>query len=187
MRHIGSTIGILYVSIAGTAWAETRQLDSHEHGSSAPNIAVEGKIVAMELEAPGVDIVGFEHPADSAEDKATIAAGKARLEDGAGLFTLPDAAGCDLERASAELVQGGAHHGHDHGSHAGGDGETHSEFYATYRFGCADPDQITEIGFPFFDAFPNAERLRVQFIDRSGSTGFEVERSAPSIRISVDR
>ncbi|MGI9423429.1 MAG: ZrgA family zinc uptake protein, partial [Hyphomicrobiaceae bacterium] len=38
-----------------------RQLGAHEHGHGAFNVAIDGRRVSMELEAPGADIVAFEH------------------------------------------------------------------------------------------------------------------------------
>ena len=50
-----------------------RELGAHVHGIGALNIAVQGAEVAMELHVPGSDIVGFEHEAETAEDKAALA------------------------------------------------------------------------------------------------------------------
>ena len=38
---------------------DVSQMDAHVHGHGILNIAVEGQVVEMELEAPGADIVGF--------------------------------------------------------------------------------------------------------------------------------
>jgi hypothetical protein len=40
---------------------ETRQLNAHEHGVGQLDIAIDGQQIAMELHAPGADIVGFPH------------------------------------------------------------------------------------------------------------------------------
>jgi len=175
---------------------ETRGLDAHVHGEGALNIAVEGKIVMIELEVPGADIVGFEHAAKSDEDRAAIEEGKAKLSDPLALFVLPEAAGCAVELAEVRLVTEEDAHGHDdhghgeehaegeHGEHAHGDEHAeaeHSEFRAEYRLGCADPAAITAIEFAYFETFPNAEELDIQMITGKGSTGFEVTRAAPRL------
>ena len=51
---------------------ETRQLDAHEHGVAQLDIAMDGQQIAMELHAPGADIVGFEYAAESADDRAAV-------------------------------------------------------------------------------------------------------------------
>ena len=57
--------GLMCLPFTMSAVAEEkhRQLGAHEHGHGNFNIAIEGKSVSMELEAPGADIVGFEHKA----------------------------------------------------------------------------------------------------------------------------
>lgn len=92
---------------------ETRQLDAHEHGVGQLNIAFEGSTIAMELHAPGADIVGFEYQAESDEDLASIDAALAVLAKPLDLFVLPDAAGCSVVDADAELESEEAHDDHD--------------------------------------------------------------------------
>jgi hypothetical protein len=172
---------------------ETRQLDVHEHGVGLLNIALDGQQVAMELHAPGADIVGFEYVAESAQDRAAVDAAIATLARPLSLFALPDAAGCSVVQAAAELESEEDHddygdaHAHDdhapddnseegHEDHA--DEAGHTEFHAEYLLTCADPTRITEIGFAYFDAFPNALEVEVQFISDAGAKSFEVERNA---------
>ena len=94
----------LAFALSATA-ADKRELGAHEHGVGALNIAVEGATILMELEAPGADIVGFEHPAESAEDKGKIKAALEVLEKPLQLITLPTAAGCAVTEAHAKLVE----------------------------------------------------------------------------------
>lgn len=176
---------------------ETRQLESHEHGVGQLHIAFDGKQIAMDLHAPGADIVGFEYAAESAEDRAAIDAAVATLARPLDLFLLPDAAGCNVVQAAAGLESEEEHdedhagehegeeHGHDdheeddHDDHASKAG--HTEFHAEYLLTCADPTAASEITFAYFDAFPNALEVEVQVISDAGATSFEVERDAPAL------
>lgn len=121
-------IAVPAAAVAATALAahglsaETRQLDSHEHGVGELNIAFEGGQVAMELEAPGADIVGFEHPAESAEDRAKIDAAIAVLAQPLKLFEMPAGAGCSVVEAKAALIGEDDEHHDDHG-HSDGHGD----------------------------------------------------------------
>jgi hypothetical protein len=96
---------------------ENRQLDAHEHGVGQLNIAFDGQQIAMELHAPGADIVGFEYAAESDEDRAAIDAAIATLNAPLALFGLPDAAGCSVTEASAGLESEEDHddHADEHG------------------------------------------------------------------------
>ena len=188
---------ILAICAVPAAAQQTRQLDAHEHGVGELNIAFEGNRIAMELHAPGADIVGFEYEAESAEDRAAIDAAVELLARPLDLFALPTAAECTVEQASAELESedheehGGhddadhddhdeeAHDDHDEENHE--DEETHSEFHAEYVLTCANPDAITGIEFPYFDRFENARELEVQVVTSAGAKAFDVERDAPSL------
>lgn len=179
---------------AGPALAEeTRQLDAHEHGVGQLDIAFDGKQIAMELHAPGADIVGFEYAPESAKDRAAVDGAVAKLAQPLVLFAFPEAAGCSVVQASAELESEDDHddhgheedHGHDdhkdedHADHA--DETSHTEFHAEYLLTCADPASASEITFAYFDAFPNALEVEVQIISANGATAFEVEREAPTL------
>lgn len=107
--------------LATPAMAEdSRQLDSHEHGVGELNIAVDGQTVAMELHAPGADIVGFEYEATSDADKAAIEAAVATLAKPLELFVLPAAAECTVTQASASLEGDAEHDDHDDHDHEEG-------------------------------------------------------------------
>lgn len=211
---MNKTLFILALSLplASTA-QETRQLDAHEHGHSTLDIAVEENRVALTLEAPGFDIVGFEYEASTAEDRAKIDAAIATLSQPLSLFVMPAAAACTVVSASAGLVdETGDHdhdHDHDHAAHeeaehehsheaqkeAGHDhnhddehdheeASSHTEFHADYMLDCANPSALDRIEFAFFDAFPNAEEVDVQLISDSGADAFEVGRDAPVLDLA---
>ena len=105
MARLAAAIVGLAFAVAGTtgpAAAQQRELGAHEHGRGTLNIALEGSRLTMELEAPGVDIVGFEHKAKSAKDKAVVANAKKQLAKPLALFKLPAAAGCVVKQADSE-------------------------------------------------------------------------------------
>ena len=112
---------------ATAAFAESRELGAHQHGHGAFNIAIEGKAVAIEFTAPGADIVGFEHPAQSVEDRAAVDAAIAMLAKPLDLFSPSVAAECVVTAANVILVTEGAgdHDAHDHEAHS--DHDDHSK------------------------------------------------------------
>ena len=200
-------IPLIIAVLASPAIAEeTRELDSHEHGVGELNIAFEGNTVAMELHAPGADIVGFEYAAESAEDRASIDAAVAALARPLELFVMPEAAECSVVQASAELESEEDHEDHeeDHDHAEGhdddhaeehdenhaeahhddddhGDEASHTEFHAEYTLSCGNPEGMTEITFAYFDVFENARELEVQIVSDSGAQAFEVERDDPTL------
>ena len=206
------TLPLIAIALTTPAFAgETRELAAHEHGVGALNIAIDGGQIAMELHAPGADIVGFEHAAKSAEDRTAIETAVAALARPLDLFGLPTSAECTVIQASARLE---TEDHDDHDAHSGADGHdqeehsedhaekhseehtdhseepaevhnggdaSHSEFRAEYMFDCSNPDEITSIKFTYFDTFENARELEVQVVTGSGAKAFEVERDTPSL------
>lgn len=187
---------VLLALLATPVIAENaRQIDAHEHGVGELNIAVDGDTVAMELHAPGADIVGFEYEAESAEDRAAIDAAVAMLAKPLDLFVLPAAAQCSVVQASAALeseedheehAQQEDHDEHDHKEHADGDehSETeasHTEFHAEYLLTCGNPAALSRMEFAYFETFGNALELEVQIVTASGAQAFEIERDDPML------
>jgi ssDNA-binding Zn-finger/Zn-ribbon topoisomerase 1 len=183
-------LGALAALLGAAQAAERRELGAHEHGHSKLNLAVEGRQVVMEIAAPGLDILGFEHPAESAGDKAAVEAGKAALADPLRLFVMPAAAGCRVVEAAVLLEQeeheheadepeGEAHAAADHGA------ELHSEFAGRYTLDCADPGALSEITFAWFDRFPNAKEVEVTLVTAKGQTSLEAKRGDPPLAIGT--
>lgn len=203
-------IALPLVCMAATAQAdETRQLDAHEHGIGALNVAFDGNTVAMEFQAPGADIVGFEYEATSQEDRTAIEDAVATLAKPLDLFQVPAAAECSVTQASAALITEDAdnheeHHDHDdhddvdhsehdhekhaehddHDDHDHAEAPSHTEFEGAYTLSCANPAAIDTMTFAYFDVFPNALKIEVQIITPTGAKAYEVERDAPELALS---
>ena len=175
---------------------ETTQLDAHEHGVGQLNIAFDGNKIAMELHAPGADIVGFEYGAKSDADLAAIDAALQTLSDPLGLFLIPEAASCIVITAHAKLESEDSDHdeeghddhdeeGHDDHDEEGHDDHDeapgHTEFHAEYLLECANLTEISAITFSYFEIFPNALELEVQVISDKGATAFEIERDVAKL------
>lgn len=183
------------------AFAEdTRELDAHEHGVGHLNIAVEGTNIAIEFNAPGADIVGFEHPAESEDDQKAIEDAKVVLAKPLDIFVIPTAAQCTVGDTHVDLEsEHDEHHdkehdhdetehddhaeeGHDHDDHA--DAESHTEFHAEYAITCSTPDALDQIDFAYFTKFPNAQKITVQAASAKGAERFEVTRENPVLDLS---
>lgn len=192
-------IVVLSVAAAAPSFAheEHRELGAHVHGHGTLNIAVEKTRVSIELEAPGMDIVGFEHSAESAEQKAALTKAKEQLADPLALFKVPAAAECKLADAKVELESEGEHahgkddkahdHYHDHGDKDGHDHDGksgHNAFQVTYALECAKPESITSITFDYFKAFAGAKELDVSVVTEKAQNKFEVTREKPVLDLA---
>lgn len=176
----------LAAGLPAMAAEEHRELGPHEHGVGRLNIAIEGKRVSMELEVPGADIVGFEHEASTASQKATVKKAKATLEGALSVFKLPAEAKCKLAEAKV-AVHAEDEHEHEasgEAKHEDGkedDAPRHSEFHAEYAIDCAAPEKLTGIDFKYFDLFANARKLDINLVTAKGQTHYEVSRERPKL------
>ena len=205
MRSIFLTGLLLSSSLVMAQAGETkRDLGAHEHGVGKLNIAFEAGQIALELEVPGADIVGFEHHAVSAEDRQKVDDAVGLLARPLKLFKVPEEAMCQVTAADVELHSGGSgdrqhelHDGdhaeeelhaetadEDHGDEDHGTESTHTEFYAQYILSCAQPDAVTHIDLSYFSVFPNAEELEIQMISNRGATAVEATRDNPRLELS---
>tara|TARA_R110000782_G_scaffold3506_1_gene12863 strand:- start:71 stop:670 length:600 start_codon:yes stop_codon:yes gene_type:complete len=166
------------VVAAGPAASAEREHGAHEHGVGQLSLAVEGNVVEIEITAPGADIVGFEHAAETEADRAALAAAAARLKDAVALFRFPPKADCRLEEAevhSALLDDAHDHEKkHDHDKGHAHEAEGHAEFRAHYHFRCADPAALSHVDLGYFTAFPAARELEARTITAKGQGAQEL-------------
>jgi len=161
----------------------TRQLESHEHGVGQLEVAIEGQKIAIDLHAPGADIVGFEYVAESSKDRKAVDTAITILGKPLDLFLISSDAKCNVMQAAAELESDDEHGEHDehdeHDEHQ--EKSAHTEFHASYILNCMNIAAMTEIKFAYFDLFPNAKELEVQMISDVGAFTFEIEREEPTL------
>lgn len=164
--------------------AEHRQLGPHVHGQGTLDIAVEGNKIEMELIAPGMDIVGFEHVATTDDQKAAVEKAKAKLADVLNVFKLPPAAKCKTETANVESRKE-THHpgGEDHDDEKPGEPQ-HSEFHATYTITCEAPESVTGMETAYFTDFAGGQLLNVNVTTPKGQTQAQMTREKPTLDLT---
>jgi hypothetical protein len=179
--------------------AERRQHDAHEHGHAEMRVVLDGAVLAVEIEAPGMDIVGFEHQPKTRAEKSKVRQALEKLESAAPLFGLSQKAECSVTVAHAEhsaLRQDDDHHSahkehahkeHAHKEHAHKDDDhadepsTHSAFHAHYEWTCKTPEALNQVDVRYFDAFPATAEIDAMIIGPNGQTAQEL--TAKSTRI----
>ena len=172
---------------------EHRQLGAHVHGHGRLNIAMDGKKLLMGLEAPGADIVGFEHEAGTPEQREAIAEAKAKLANALALFQPEAKARCELEQVKVSLEdgheEGSGHEAKDAAKAAAPAGQAqaagrHAEFHAEYELICQTPQKLTSMTFEYFNVFAGAQELDVTVVTPKGQSSFEVKREKPSLDLT---
>ena len=120
------------------------QQEAHLHGLVEMTLAIEGNTIELNLESPAANIVGFEHPASTPEQQASVTRAKTILDMPAQLLTF---IGTHCEAITQEIDvsavlkpaemhhKEAAHSEHqEHTDEGHGDSETHSEISARYRY-----------------------------------------------------
>lgn len=172
---------------------EHGSLGAHEHGVGRLNAVLDGQALELELDSPAMNLVGFEHLATTAADKAKVAAVRKQLENPVALFNLPKGAGCVV--SSQELNSplfgdkpeadhdGDDDHDHDHDAKGGEHHHDHSEIHAHYQFTCATPTALSNLDLTqVFKTFPATQKIQVQLIGPSGQQGVEATATAATLK-----
>ncbi|MCK3853924.1 DUF2796 domain-containing protein [Pseudomonas sp. W2Jun17] len=172
---------------------EHGSLGAHEHGVGRLNAVLDGKALELELDSPAMNLVGFEHVATSAADKAKVADVRKQLENPLALFNLPKAAGCVVssQELNSPLFGDKPEADHDDDDHAtDGKGAAahehhhdHSEIHAHYQFTCATPTALGNLDLSqVFKTFPATKKIQVQLIGPSGQQGVDATATAATLK-----
>ncbi|KRP41610.1 Protein of unknown function [Pseudomonas libanensis] len=172
---------------------EHGSLGAHEHGVARLNAVLDDQALELELDSPAMNLVGFEHAATSAADKAKVAAARKQLEDPLALFNLPKAAGCKVssQELNSPLFGDKPEAEHDDDDHAtDGKGAAahehhhdHSEIHAHYQFTCATPTALGNLDLSqVFKTFPATTKIQVQLIGPSGQQGVDATATAATLK-----
>ncbi|SMF42804.1 MULTISPECIES: DUF2796 domain-containing protein [unclassified Pseudomonas] len=171
---------------------EHGSLGAHEHGVGRLNAVLDGQALELELDSPAMNLVGFEHLATSAADKAKVAAARKQLENPLALFNLPKAAGCVIssQELNSPLFGDKPEADHDDDDHDDDakDGahehhHDHSEIHAHYQFTCATPTALGNLDLTqVFKTFPATQKIQVQLIGPSGQQGVEATATAAILK-----
>jgi len=148
--------------------ASERVLDAHEHGVSKLKLAQESNTIIFELEAPGNDIVGFEHAAENDDQKSAVNEALSQLQKPELIFVLPADAKCTASNQKAEFETE----------------EDHAGFHVTWTMTCERPAKANAITVRFFETFERAEEVELEAIGNSGQVAIEVEKGQAKVDIS---
>lgn len=192
MRHLLLALPFALLPLAQAAHSaqptptQHASLGPHEHGVARLNAVLDGSSLALELESPAMNIVGFEHAANSDADKTTLAAARATLQKPLWLFNLPAAAKCNVADQGVESalftdqpvseLEGDD----DDDDHADKPGATeaehhHADIDAHYTLTCSNPGALKSLDLTrFFSTFPATRKIQAQLIGPNGQQGADV-------------
>ncbi len=138
---------------------------AHVHGVGKLDVALEGNTLTLHLDTPLINLVGFEHAANSGKDKDTVRAAAKTLREVGRIFVTDAAAQCkpaeiQLESAvlAPELL---GEKTPASAQDAAGDG--HADLDGDFTLVCASPGALNTVDVSgLFAAFPGFQRIDVQ-------------------------
>ncbi|WP_040261537.1 DUF2796 domain-containing protein [Pseudomonas massiliensis] len=152
-------------------------LGAHEHGTARLDVALDGQTLALDLDSPGMNLVGFEHAPTSDADRAAVARAREKLTAPLELFNLPAAARCSVTRQellSPLFGNAASDHDHDHDEHDADAHHEHSDVDGHFQLHCEQPQALTGLDLArFFTTFPSTHKVLVQAITPNGQVGLD--------------
>jgi hypothetical protein len=171
--------------VATSSWVQPspadthRQHGAHVHGEATLNIGVDGQLLLISLEAPGMSVLGFEHPPRDDAERSLFRHALEVLGMPEQWLTVPAAAACVLESSKVEP------HGFESPSEGGQATQhegpatpraeeahhEHADVDVTYRYACHVPLAVRTLDVRLFEVFPDLHKINVELVlpDRQGS------------------
>lgn len=173
---------------ADSSQEKTKQLGVHEHGLSELTIAIEGNVLEMQLESPAINLIGFEHKANTDKDIEIVGSTVSLLSDPHQLFSF-EGDQCSLVDKSVDvsaILNANVDHdeehehedeyghedehedGHEHeGENDHEHEEEHNEIVANYHYNCENIKDLSSMTVSLFQTFPNTQQIRVMWVKES--------------------
>ncbi|MCE9600524.1 MAG: DUF2796 domain-containing protein [Spirochaetia bacterium] len=181
MKKLGTLItGLLLIS-SGIGAEEHRHAGAHEHGIVQLDVAIEDKSADIDLEAPAVNIYGFEHTPQSAADKTRQKAGLDRIRKNLPqLLKFPKELGCTFKVSKLEWVLE-KEEGHEAGEKQG----EHSVVQGEFKVTCKKPLAGAKLRLGFSGMFRefNLTKVRVQAVTADKQTSKDIVNDEGEVQL----
>jgi hypothetical protein len=155
-------------AVAGTT-KKRHQHGAHVHGTAALSIAIDGQTAAIEFTAPADGVVGFEHQAKSAADRARQAKALDLLRNHIdNMVVLDPTLGCRFSPTSVDVVQ---------------QDTEHAEVHGTFAVSCQKPLPGSKMRFGFTKTFPGIQTVTVQLLGATQQAGASIKRDQGELEV----
>jgi len=163
--------------------------EAHVHGVGKLDVVLDGQTLSLHLDSPLVNLVGFEHAANSTKDKQAVQAMTKTLRStGAGaVFVASPSAECKLNGVKLEsaaldpTLLGEAQGDKTAKPAAQADHDGHADLDADFAFRCAHPERLQKIEVRLFDVFKGFNSIDVQLVTGKRQGAVKLTPTANSI------
>ncbi|HEY9132374.1 MAG TPA: DUF2796 domain-containing protein [Dyella sp.] len=154
MRTVSLAALGLLLAIQPVLAQAPRRLGVHVHGVTAVDIGLEGSTLQVTLDAPAINMLGFEHPPHNDTESKQIEAVLASLHVPAPWLEPATAARCVLADSRIQAS----------GLSASAPSVGHADIDARYSFRCAEPGRLDHIDIHLADRYPATHGLAVDIV-----------------------
>lgn len=152
---------------------------AHVHGEAELSIALENSHLDIILLSPAINIVGFEKPSGSAEQKAAIQRAEQQMAEPDRLFTF-SGGDCVLESAASDISELLPNRRHGRTKEMM---ESHYDVEMYFRYRCAAPQTIKEIEVNLFDSFSGVEKVFAQWVNNHGQGAQSLSKDSRRLKL----
>lgn len=143
-----------------------RDLGAHVHGAASMNIVFENTQLNITMSIPGMDAVGFEHPATSADEQAALNQTLRHLQNPDALFFMPKSAECQLVNGVVETAL------LDNKASVG----THADMDIDYQWTCKHPEYLKQLSVQLFSYMVHLEKIQARWISQNKQGAAELTK-----------
>jgi hypothetical protein len=162
---------------------EFEQHRAHEHGKVTLNVAVDASTFVVELDAPAVNVVGFEHTPRTREERAAAQQASQFIQAGRSLLGFPPAAECRFSRTQftephwePPAAAGADEHGKE-------SSEEHADYEARLTYRCGHPEALSWFEPWLLAKLLNVTAARINLITPKGQRSESVTDSRQRISL----
>ncbi len=177
---------LIFLLLSVSTIAKTQSQEAHIHGLATLTLALENKALEIQFESPAANLIGFEHQANSPEEKQAVKQAEVILKSPKLLFSFAGTS-CKAIEKTVDIsgVTDREHDQHKHHNHSKDhDDSSHSEIAASYRFSCKNTQELNSVATTLFNQFPRIEKINAIWVTetRQGSELLFPNRNTISLR-----
>jgi len=164
---------------------EFRQHEAHVHGEVEFDIAQDGTEVLIEITAPGMDILGFEHEPQNEHEHRLIKNAIKQLEQAHSIISLNPEAECKITHSHAAISDEEEEHHHEHNqaSHEHKHHHEHSAFIIEYHYQCNHESQLQSLSTQWFEHFKHTHEIEANIFTDHEQTSATLTPKNTKIRL----
>jgi hypothetical protein len=163
------------------AGEEFEQHHAHEHGKVTLNVAVDAGALLVALDAPAVNVVGFEHTPRTPQERAAARHASEFIRSGHSLIGAPPGAGCRF--VSAEFAEPKWEGDSEPTEAEHGKTEEHADYEARFKYRCDHPEELAWFEPWLIAKLLNVTETRINLITPSGQRSETVTNARARVRL----